>query len=242
MSHIPLPGHWLIGVTILFFQPFSISATEVLQPFSAVFKVQRNIIPLGQLSLNFSLGADDTYTYIAHTQPGLLAGLFSRHEVIEESRGYYQQGAIIPHRYTYKDRTEDSENSEVSFDWSQHNAATTSQGITWSQSVPAATQDKLSQQLQVRIHLALGEQQIDYQVADGGKLKTYRFQVDGKEIIESPYGRYHCLRVKHSKASGASDYTIWFAPELDFLPIKIERIQGGNIYRMVLDELSRGGA
>jgi hypothetical protein len=240
MSHIPLYGYWLIGVTALFFQPFSINATEVLQPFSAEFKVQRNIIPLGRLSLNFSLGADGTYTYIAHTQPGMLAGLFSRHEVIEESQGYYHQGAITPHLYTYKDRTEDSENSEVRFDWRQHNAATTSQGITWSQTIPATTQDKLSQQLQVRIHLAQGEQQIDYQVADGGKLKTYHFQVDGKEIIESSYGTYQCLRVKRSKASGASDYTIWFAAELGFLPIKIERTQGGSIYRMVLDELSRG--
>jgi hypothetical protein len=213
-------------------------ANEVLKPFSAVFSVQRNVLSLGKLTLTFNLDSDSGYTYTAHTRPGLLAGLFSRHEVIEQSSGHLATGQIIPGHYTYLDRDEESENSEVRFNWPQLNANTTSQGITWSQEITAGTQDKLSQQLQVRLHLAQKKRQISYQVADGGKLKTYQFEVDGEETIETPYGQHRCLRVKRSKESNYVDYTIWFAPELGFLPIKIERTQGGRLYRMILDQLS----
>ncbi|MES9852581.1 MAG: DUF3108 domain-containing protein [Candidatus Thiodiazotropha sp. L084R] len=239
MSRLPHLAYWLLGLILI--SPLSLSAvaSEVLEPFSAVFKVKRNIIPLGRLTLKFDLDQSGmAYTYTAHTQPGILAGIFSRHEVIEESSGIIHEGQIIPDHYTYKDWDENSENSVIKFNWPNQSAATTSHDITWSQNITNGTQDKLSQQLQVRVHLALGKQEISYQVADGGKLKRYHFQVVGEELVETDDGTYHCLRVERSKASRESDYTIWFATELGYLPIKIERIQGGKTYRMVLNELS----
>jgi hypothetical protein len=238
MGLTPPFGNWLSGLMVLFLLSAGAYANEVLKPFSAVFSVQRNVLSLGKLTLTFNLNSDNDYTYTAHTRPGLLAGLFSRHEVIEQSSGHFATGQIIPDHYTYLDRDEESENSEVRFDWPQLSANTTSQGVTWSQNITAGAQDKLSQQLQVRLHLAQEKRQISYQVADGGKLKTYQFEVDGEETIESPYGHHRCLRVKRSKESNSADYTIWFAPELGYLPIKIERTQGGQHYRMILDQLS----
>ncbi|MES9939807.1 MAG: DUF3108 domain-containing protein [Candidatus Thiodiazotropha sp. 6PLUC2] len=239
MSRRPLLVNWLLGLFFISSLSLTVAASEVLEPFSAAFKVKRNIIPLGRLTLKFNLDQSGTaYTYSAHTQPGMLAGIFSRHEVIEESSGSIQQGQIIPDHYTYKDGDENSKSSIVEFHWPEQSAATTSHGITWSQAITSDTQDKLSQQLQVRIHLAQGQRQISYQVADGGKLKHYHFEVVGEERVETDYGTYQCLRVERSKASKESDYTIWFAPELGYLPIKIERVQGGKTYRMVLNELS----
>jgi hypothetical protein len=227
----------LLGGLLLCFITLNSAADELLKSFTADFTVHRNILPLGHLTLSLELKSDGSYIYTAHSQPSMLANLFSRNEVIEESRGRYQGNKITPNLYTYQDKDQQSENSEVRFDWKAASAATTSQGVTWSQPINNETQDKLSQQLQVRIHLAKGNQQISYQVADGGKIKRYQFQVVGEETVESSNGSYRCLRVERSKASGSSDYTIWFASELGYLPIKIERSQSGKIYRMVLDEL-----
>ncbi|MCG7898864.1 MAG: DUF3108 domain-containing protein [Candidatus Thiodiazotropha lotti] len=227
----------LLGVFLSCFISLNAAAEDLLKPFSAEFTVHRNILPLGRLTLSLELKPDGSYIYTAHSQPSLLANLFSRNEVIEESRGRYLEGRVVPHRYTYQDKDQQSENNEVSFDWQSAHAATTSQGVTWSQPIGDATQDKLSQQLQVRLHLAQGNQQVSYQVADGGKVKTYHFQVVGEETVASSNHSYHCLRVERSKGDGASDYTIWFARELDYLPIKIERSQSGKLYRMMLDEL-----
>jgi hypothetical protein len=216
------------------------SVAETLKSFTATFYVQRNIIPLGELTLTLNL-TEHQYTYTAHSQPSLMAGLFSRNEVFEKSQGEWRRGKIIPHHYQYFDKNDATDNSDVVFDWKHLQADTSSRGVTWSQSIPNGTQDKLSQQLQVRLHLEAGQELMTYQVADGGKLKMYQFQVDGQESIDTPYGDFDCLRVSHRKESGPIDYTIWFAPSLDYLPVRIERTRGSRIYRMVLTELLTNG-
>jgi hypothetical protein len=229
-------GRLLLGL-ILSAAALTATASPFFKPFTATFSVWRGAIPLGSLELRFSLNEDDQYSYHAHTQPGLLAGLFSGDEVIEESRGRLGGESVQSMSYSYNETANRDDNAEVRFDWGAMKAYTTSGGITWAQDIAAGTQDRLSQQLMVRLELAQGEQDLSYQVADGGKLKHYRFQVVGEEPIKTPYGLLHCLKVRRSKETRPPDYTIWFAPELDYLPVRIERDQRSGRYHMVLEEL-----
>jgi hypothetical protein len=215
----------------------TLTAAPFFKPFTASFSVWRGAIPLGSLQLNFSLNEGQAYSYRAHTRPGLLAGLFSGDEVIEESRGRLGDKRVLPNHYSYHETGNREDNAEVRFDWPANKVYTSSGGITWAQEIAAGTQDRLSQQLMVRLQLAQGEKDLSYQVADGGKLKHYRFQVVGKEPVKTPYGQLHCLKVRRSKEQRLPDYTIWFAPELDYLPVRIEREQGSGRYHLVLEEL-----
>lgn len=240
-TNLRFHGRWLLGIGILLCASQLPADPElVLKPFSAAFSVKRNFIPLGELELKFTLSDTGDYSYHAHTMPGMLTGLFSGDEILEESHGRLSGDDIRPLRYHYRDEGGEAENTALAFDWDALEVHTSSGGITWSQPIAPGTQDKLSQQLLVRLDLAQGKKEMAYQVADGGKIKQYRFQVEGKDPIETPYGRLDCLRVKRSKASRAPDYTIWFAPELNYLPVKIERQRSGRTYRMVLDELREG--
>ncbi|MEW8507615.1 MAG: DUF3108 domain-containing protein [Candidatus Thiodiazotropha sp.] len=234
---------WQIGLVAL--ACFTAAQAETLiqlKPFSASFSVKRNVLPLGELRLELDLNEEGDYVYHAHTQPGMLAGWFSADEVIEESRGKLQQGSIRPAHYSYRDQDDETESSILEFDWKAHEVHTTSGGIRWSQPIAQETQDRLSQQLLVRLHLAQGRRQMTYQVADGGKIKQYHFRVEGEDQINTPYGEMHCLRVKRNKGTREPDYTIWFAPRLDYLPVRIEREQAGRLYRMTLDEITLNGA
>ncbi|MEW8027002.1 MAG: DUF3108 domain-containing protein [Candidatus Thiodiazotropha sp.] len=231
---------WLLGITVLFCcMPLDADTEGLLKPFTATFSVKRNVIPLGELKLEFSLKEKGEYHYTAHTLPGMLAGWFSADEIFEESHGRLSRDAIQPNRYTYKDMGKEKERVELEFDRQAGKVRTTSGGTTWSQPITSGTQDRLSQQLMVRLHLAEGRKDISYQVADGGKIKSYRFFVEGEEDIDTPYGQIHCLRVKRSKESRKPDYTIWFAPTLDYLPVQIERKRSDRLYRMVLDEIDK---
>jgi hypothetical protein len=215
----------------------TLTASTFFKPFTASFSVWRGALPLGKLELNFSLDEGETYSYHAHTRPGFLAGLFSGDEIIEESRGHLGEKRVLPVNYSYHETDNSEDNAEVSFDWPAKKVYTSSGGITWAQDIVAGIQDRLSQQLMLRLELARGEHDLSYRVADGGKLKHYRFQVVGEEQVQTPYGRLHCLKVRRSKEERPPDYTIWFAPQLDYLPVRIERDQGSGRYRMVLEEL-----
>lgn len=213
------------------------SAPPFFKPFAATFSVSRGALPLGTLELRFTLEEAAEYSYHAHTRPGFLAGWFSGNEVIEESRGRLSADRVSPVEYRYRETTDVSDNVDVRFDWNEEKAYTTSGGVTWAQAIEPGTQDRLSQQLMIRLGLAGGRQEVTYRVADGGKLKHYRFKVVGEEPIKTPLGRLHCLKVERRKESRPPDYTIWFATELDYLPVRIERKQRSGHYKMELKRL-----
>jgi hypothetical protein len=230
----------LLGITaLLCWIPLHADEIELLKPFSATFSVKRNVIPLGKLELEFSLEEADEYHYRAHTIPGMLVGWFSADEIIEESHGRLGREGIQPLSYIYVDKGKEDDRAELAFDWQAGKVHTTSGGVTWSQPITSGTQDRLSQQLLVRLHLAKGKKDVSYQVAEGGKIKNYRFFVEGEENILTPYGQIDCLRVRRSKNSREPDYTIWFAPELGYLPVQIERQRSNRLYRMVLDKIDQ---
>ncbi len=212
-------------------------ADPALKPFSASFSVSRGALPLGSLELTLTLDEHGDYRYHAHTQPGLLSRWFSGDEIVEESQGRWLPGQLEPHSYRYVETGNPEDNLEVRFDWPTKRVVTTSGGITWNQEIAPGTQDRLSQQLMVRLQLARGEREFAYQVADGGKLKQYHFRTLGEETIRTLRGRLPCLKVERSKEQRAPDYLIWFAPDLDYLPVRIERRLKSGHYRMQLEEL-----
>ena len=226
----------ILGMLLL---ALSLTATAApfFKPFSARFSVSRGGIPLGDLDVKLSLEEPDTYHYHAETIPGLLARLFTGDEIIEESSGRLTPDVVIPQRYSLHQKGNEAEQTEIRFDWRDDKAQTTSEGVTWSQQIVAGTQDRLSQQLMLRLHLAQGFKDMKYPVADGGKIKLYRFQVVGEESVKTPYGNLRCLKVQRSKMTRPPDYTIWFAEDLDYLPVRIERKQKSGTYRMSLEKL-----
>ncbi|MEJ2592048.1 MAG: DUF3108 domain-containing protein [Candidatus Thiodiazotropha sp.] len=224
-------GLLLLGLSL------TATAAPFFKPFSARFSVSRGSFRLGDLEVKLSLAAPDTYLYHAKTIPGLLARLFTGDEIIEESSGRLTPKAVIPQHYSLHQKGNEAEQTEIAFDWRDDEAQTTSEGVTWSQQIVAGTQDRLSQQLMVRLHLAQGFKDMNYPVADGGKIKRYRFQVVGEESVKTPYGNLRCLKVQRSKMKRPPDYTIWFAPDLDYLPVRIERKQKSGTYRMSLEKL-----
>jgi hypothetical protein len=213
-----------------------------LEPFEARFQVSRNGLVLGTMDIRFTLDDKGGYTYSGHTKPGELLGLFISDEVHEASEGSYRNERIKPVRYHYlQDNGKRKKQTELEFDWSAGQVWTESEGQRWVQSLSSNTQDKYSQQLALRLDLAKGERQVSYPVADGGKIKTYHYRVMEDEWIDLPYGRLKCLQVKRSKQQHPPDYVIWIAPELNYLPVKIERKRSSGSYAIELMQFENKG-
>jgi len=81
----------------------------------------------------------------------------------------------------------------------------------WALTYPVDTLDRLNYQLKLQMDVALGLQEMDYQVIHKGKLRQYKFKVKGKELIETSLGKREAIIVEKIRESGkARETTLWF--------------------------------
>ncbi|MDJ0808095.1 MAG: DUF3108 domain-containing protein [Gammaproteobacteria bacterium] len=226
-----------IGLIILT-PPLQASPGTELESFTARFQVKRNGLPLGNLDLRLVIN-EGQYHYTGHTRPGAIIRWFMADEVHESSKGTYADRQVIPLSYEFRQGNgKVKKQTLLDFDWQAKKVWTDSEGARWSQAIAVGTHDKFSQQLALRLSLSEGVKAVSYPVADGGRVKNYHYQVAGNETINLPYGRLKCLKVKRNKDNHPPDYRIWFAPELDYLPVKIERKRKSGRYSIELLEFN----
>ena len=213
----------------------SVAAAQWLQPFSADYLLSLGGIEIGKARLSLRMEGDGSYVYESKSRAsGTLALL--RGDVIEEnSRFRSLSDEIIPlsYAYTHNGSNKDRDVSLL-FDWPKGEVRNTAKGGTWTMPIPPGTLDKLSLQLALAADLKQGLKTMEYLVADGGRLKRYRFTVLGEELLETALGSIPSIKLNRSKNNRAPDTTIWLLPSLRYLPARIERHRQGVVRRMVL--------
>ena len=213
-------------------------ADTVFRPFEADYQLTRNGISVGHTRIRFELGDQGDYRYYVESGPNMVLSLFRNDQVEEQSEGRLVRGWPLPLDYLYRRSGEADRELSLKFDWDSDRVDIQSAGSRWRLAVPSDTLDKLIQQLALSAELAAGKREPQFRVADGGLLKTYRYQVVGREDTEVPMGRFETLMVKRYKDDNPSDYTLWIAPSLGWQPVKILRRYRGTSYQMELESLA----
>jgi len=76
--------------------------------------------------------------------------------------------------------------------------------------------------------LKAGKTAFSYPIIDKkGNQRSYDFEVDGKETITLPIGNLETIRVKRIYDNNKRQAMAWFAPEHDFLLVKMYKGKGG---------------
>ncbi|WP_250464540.1 DUF3108 domain-containing protein [Microbulbifer litoralis] len=109
--------------------------------------------------------------------------------------------------------------------------------------VPAGIQDKLTYQLQLALDVAAGRKKLQYAVADGKRIRHYKFAVSGRETIETPLGPVEAIKVERIREEDADrETTIWFAPQWDYALVKLkQQEEDGKTYQISLTKLITDG-
>ena len=87
--------------------------------------------------------------------------------------------------------------------------------------IPANAQDKLVYQLSIMYDLLNGKKDLEYKIADGGKLKDYSFEIQGEEVLNTDLGKIKTLRIQ--RIGDRRDTTVWCAPKFAYLPVRLEQ-------------------
>lgn len=214
-------------------------ADSKLKPFAATYNLSRGGIILATVEVTLRLSPAGRYRYQARTIPTAPVAVFRDDEITELSEGRLSEEGIYPDSYLYHHRNpKKSRRTDLDFDWAAGRVTNRTADSHWSMEIQPGTQDKFSQQLLMMMTAAKGMQEIEFPVADGGRLKQYRFQTQGWEEVSTEAGTFHSLKLARSKNHKPSRASYWLAPELNYLPVKVERLETDESFIMQLRSLS----
>ncbi len=199
-------------------------ASQVPQPFTATYEASYN---------GLNVTAVRSLTKLDNGEYKLSFDAKSFFATIEEFSQFRWQGhQMVPSRYEYhrtglsKDR-----HAVLTFDWKNKVVTNDVQNKPWSMALPAATLDKLSYQLQLSADLLNGAKTLQYQIADGGNLKEYGFELQSSEQINTPIGKVEAIKIKRIRDSDSKRVTyLWVAPAWSYMLVRLRQQEGDGEY------------
>jgi hypothetical protein len=206
------------------------SLEKVIPAFSANYSVLHKSDPVGTAIRSLTYQADGTINYHYQTQVEWL--IFSQTRT-ETSIVTVDENKVIPQHYTY---SREGTGKDKLYEWRYNANENTAQDLGRKRDVTPLDfannlQDKLSYHLQHRLKLIANATLKKYTypvVSTSGSVKDYVYQYDGEEELILPYGMVKTIRFKREvKAKERVTYA-WFAPELNYLLVKLYQVKGGT--------------
>ena len=199
-----------------------VEATAFPDRFEASYTLHAGDLEVGTTRISLSPMSDGRFEYTTLSRTTGVASLLGKREIRERSVWEPAGSQIRSLRYEYERRGTKERRVEVIFDWSSGRVTNHVNGESWQMEVPDPTFDRQSHLLALMRGLASGAEPASYRVADGGKLKTYRFSHLGREHVSTAFGSVDTVVVERTLPGASRRTTFWFAPSFGYLPVQIE--------------------
>lgn len=211
-----------------------------LPDFQASYALHFGSLRIGSMSIELETGADGTYRYESRSTPLKLVSWLIKDNLHETSSGTLSESGVRPREYHYERSGGSRERrADLSFDWQAMTVSNHVEDSRWKMDIPAGTLDKLASQLAMMLALQRGETDVTFKIADGGKLKEYRFRVVGRETLELPAGTFETVKITKVRDNKRRETFIWCAPALHYLPVRIwQREKDDSEYQSELETYS----
>ena len=217
-----------------------------LRPFSVTYAVGNNLVTAGDATLELERDGE-RWRYSLATEPSGIFRLTGKGRIQETSLfGVEGEGdalALRPGTYTYRQDDEARRAVDAAFDWETGSLEWTRRGEPGAAELDPPIVDRLSVTLVVMSALRRGEAEVPVRVFDNGRIKDVVFEDQGAETLETSLGELETRRVLRTNLDGSSRTTLtWFAPSLDYMPVKIEQLKRGDLVaRLTLKSLESEG-
>jgi len=207
--------------------------TGDLAPFEVEYEVGNNLISAGTATLKL-VQEENNWTYSLDTKPRGVFKLAGKGLISESSQFNVTDNGdsvqLQPHTYKFRQDDERRREVDATFDWSAKTITHRYRGTETTESFDEPVLDRLTVTLLIMNALRHDFTSAELPVYDTDKIKLVKFINDGMEELETPLGVMQTHRVINRNASGGSrETTTWFAPSLDYLPIKIEHRKRGEL-------------
>lgn len=210
---------------------FSVLAVEkansvVIPAFNAQYTILRNNKAVGEATRKLSYLNNGLAKYSYQTEIEWLIFSDSREETSIVKLEDYK---VTPTSYEYKrEGTGSDKYYKWRYDTVNNSAIDEKKQQTKNINFPENIQDSLSYHLQLRLDMITNPEQEHFVypvIKTSGSIKNYVYQYDGEEELMLPYGLVKTIRLKREVVEKKRVTYAWFAPELDYLLVKLYQIK-----------------
>lgn len=204
-----------------------------IAPFEVVYEVGNHLINAGTAQLSLTQDGD-IWSYSLSTKPRGLLKLAGKGKIDETSTIRFAEVDgklwIQPQTYTFRQDKERRRAVDASFDWENNSVTHVYRGEEITETFEDPIIDRLSATLLMMNSLRHEFNDTVLQVFDTGRIKSVSFMNAGNETLDTPLGEIETIRILNRNATGGSrETTTWFAPSLDYVPVKIEHRKRGEL-------------
>ncbi|MEO6079915.1 MAG: DUF3108 domain-containing protein [Steroidobacteraceae bacterium] len=219
-----------IGLLLACSSPLVAAATSELRPFRASYNIAWNGLSAGSSDLELQRLADGRWSYQSRTFANLWARIKAPAELSSRSVFAIQNGHVVPQQLTSDDGAGSSnDGQQLNFDWTRSRVT----GVFERKPVDLPTQPGLldSQSVVVALmnELLAGRTPQKFVLVEKGLIREYAYTKEGTATLRTAVGT-HQVEIYRSSRSGSRKTTwFWCAPELGYLPLKVERREGKTV-------------
>jgi hypothetical protein len=169
-----------------------------------------------------------------------MAALLLKERTIEESLFRLSQSKIVPLEYHFnRSGGNRSKVQKLIFDWSAKKIRGQTNDNQWELPWAPDAFDNILYQIGMLRDASLGKSQMDYVIVDNAETKHYHFVRKGEDTVETPRGKFKTLIFERTNLQNTRATTIWSAPKLNYLPVKIDNVdRKGRAATLLLDEVT----
>jgi len=226
-------SRFLLAIAILLltspvFAQAAAGDTPPIATYTAHFEVKVAGIKMGEIERSLKARADGLYEQSSLIYTTGFLSVFRSDRFEEHSLWRWHDDILIPQRYTYSytGGSKGDVYEQLDFDWQEMTVNSLREGKTTTLAVEPGVVDKLSYQVALVRDLRAGKKQFLYQVADRGDIRNIRYEVIGEESVSTPWGKKKTIKVKRKTLTDERVTVLWFAPDLDYMVVKL--IQNDN--------------
>jgi hypothetical protein len=212
-----------------------------LQPFTASYGITRGKTQVGSAELQLQQLTDGRWSYQQRTLiTNFLARIILPSDLTTRSLFSMKDGRLIPEQFT-ADAGGSDEDQSLTFDWSRGRVTGTFDRKPVDLPLQPGLLDNLSVQIALMNELLAGRTPQRFVLADKGRIKDYNYKAEGSETLHTAVGEHRTVIFRSSRPGSDKSTLFWCAPELGYLPLKVERRDGKDVqFALLVKSVSTG--
>ncbi|ANB02415.1 DUF3108 domain-containing protein [Ectothiorhodospira sp. BSL-9] len=167
--------------------------------------------------------------YRARLRPTGVLSWVRSDEIIEQSIMRMTPDGLRSEEYLYSHTGGSRKRlTESRFDWEAYRVKGVHNDKPFELDLPPDAVDRFALQLAMINRLHRGEKEFSQTIVDRDRIRTYHFTVGEPRNITTPMGRVEAIPVIREIEDRDTTVSTWFAPRMNYLPVRLEQEQNGD--------------